>query len=95
MGWTLREKMNNVKSVIVGLKEPRLSSLRTKLQPSTMLESEKLRTFQVPWIMKRDLNTPQLEIEPAEGYITKQAVHDRFLKQVSGSQVHQKSIYAT
>lgn len=93
-GLDVQEKMSSVKSVLVGLEEQRLASLRNKVQPSTMLESEKLSIYQVSRVMKRGFITPQLTIETPEGYTTKQAVHDHFEKQFSKPQEQQRSAYS-
>lgn len=93
-GLNVQDRMNVVKSAIVDIEEQRLSSLRGKVQPSTMLESEKLSIFQVSKVVKRGFNSPVISLHSPDGGSVKQLVHDHFEKQFRKPQIQQAAYTA-
>lgn len=88
-GLNVQPRMSMVKSAIVEVEEQRLSSFRSKVQPSTMLENEKLSIYQVSKLVKRGFNTPVMKLHSPDGLSTKQLVQDHFEKQFRKPSIQQ------
>lgn len=79
-GENVQNEINLVKSTLINAEQNRLNSYKSKIQPSSILESEQIGLYQMSNIVKRANSSPLLNIEKKYGKDTKQQVFEYFKK---------------